>query len=173
MRSLLVLSLLALGLLSVPTTSARAAAPAASNDPLAPIAWMTGTWKAQVPSPGGGDPIPVDLRIYSVLGGKAIGFTTSFSGVPQYQGIFAYDPAQKAIAFWYPSADGELTVGTITPQADYLLMDFHVTDSAGVATHFQTHLKRAGQDDYDWTLFSLSGSDLKQLFAVHYHRTAN
>ena len=177
MRRLLVATLLALSLVTPAFTSAQAApadaAPAASSDPLAPIAWMVGTWKAEVRSPDGQKTIPVDLQINSVLGGKAIGFTTSFSGVQQYQGLFAYDAAKKAITFWYPSADGELTVGTVTPQADYLLLDFEVTDSAGATTRFQSHMKRAGQDDYDWTLYSLSGSAPRELFAVHYHRTAN
>ncbi len=167
MRRLLVATLLALSLVTPAFTSAQAApadaAPAASSDPLAPIAWMVGTWKAEVRSPDGQKTIPVDLQINSVLGGKAIGFTTSFSGVA----------AKKAITFWYPSADGELTVGTVTPQADYLLLDFEVTDSAGATTRFQSHMKRAGQDDYDWTLYSLSGSAPRELFAVHYHRTAN
>jgi len=160
--------------LVIPSMSTAQAASSATADPLAPISWMVGTWKAQVTSPGGGaKSVPVDLHIESVLGGKALGFTTSFSGVPTYQGLFAYDPAKRVIAFWYPSADGELTVGTVTPQDGYLLLDFQVTDSNGGATHFQSRMKRVGQDDYDWTLYSMAGTEPKKIFAVHYHRVEN
>lgn len=173
MRRLLVATLLAICLVAPACTSAQGAAPTTSSDPLAPIAWMVGTWKAEVTTPGGQKTVPVDLHIESVLGGKALGFTTSFSGHQTYQGLFAYDAAKKAIAFWYPSADGELTVGTVTPKDDFLLLDFEVTDSAGATTHFQSHMKRAGQDDYYWTLYSMAGTEPKQIFAVHYHRVAN
>jgi hypothetical protein len=159
--------------LVIPLGSSAQAATTATADPLAPISWMVGTWKAQVKSPDGAKTVPVDLHIESVLGGKALGFTTSFNGAPTYQGLFAYDAAKKAIVFWYPSADGELTVGTVTPKDDYLLLDFQVTDSNGAATHFQSHMKRAGPDDYDWTLYSMAGPEPKQIFAVHYHRVAN
>ena len=173
MRRLTAIFLFTLSLV-IPSMSSAQAAASVPADPLSPISWMVGTWKAQVTSPGGGaKTVPVDLHIESVLGGKALGFTTSFSGVPTYQGLFAYDAAKKVIAFWYPSADGELTVGTVTPKDDYLLLDFQVTDSNGGATHFQSRMKRAGQDDYDWTLYSMAGTEPKKIFAVHYHRVAN
>ena len=172
MRRLSAIFVFALSLVILPMSSAQAAS-SATPDPLAPISWMVGSWKAQVTTPDGAKTVPVDLHIESVLGGKALGFTTAFRGVPTYQGLFAYDAAKKAIAFWYPSADGELTVGPVTPKDDYLLLDFQVTDSNGGATHFQSRMKRAGQDDYDWTLYSMAGAEPKQIFAVHYHRVAN
>ena len=172
MRRLSAIFVFALSLVILPMSSAQAAS-SATADPLAPISWMVGSWKAQVTTPDGAKTVPVDLHIESVLGGKALGFTTAFRGVPTYQGLFAYDAAKKAIAFWYPSADGELTVGTVTPQDDYLLLDFQVTDSNGGATHFQSRMKRVGENDYDWTLYSMAGTEPKQIFAVHYRRVAN
>lgn len=142
------------------------------SSPLSLISWMQGTWTTQG-TPSGQAPVPIEQHIASMLGGQAMSFSTFFNGVQQYEGLFAYDPAKKAIAFWYPSADGELTSGTVSRQADYLLWDFTVTSSSGEATPFQVHIKQSGPDDYDWTLFSAAGSGWKRMFSLHYHRKSS
>ena len=148
------------------------AAPAAAGDPMFPIRWMTGTWTSQVMPPNAQKPITVEQKFTMVLNGRVLAFTTSFDGTMQYQGLFAYDAAQKAIVCWYPSADGELTRGTLTPQQDSLLFDFEVTDAAGKVTPYQVRIHQTGGDGYDWTLFDKDGSGWKQLTALHYKRTA-
>lgn len=157
-------------ILAVPSIAQAPAA--AATSPLASISWMQGTWTTQAAPPGQA-PVQIEQHISSVLGGQAMSFSTSFNGVQQYQGLFAYDPARKVIAFWYPSADGELTSGTVSRQEDYLLWDFQVTSSDGTATPFQVHIKQVGSDDYDWTIYSASGSDWKQMFSLHYHRKSS
>ena len=149
---------------------AQAAAPAG---PLSLITWMEGTWTATTTPPPGKPPIVIDNQVSSVLGGQALSFSTSFNGVQQYQGLFAFDPASKEIAFWYPSAAGELTVGTVTPAQDFILEDFQVTSPSGGSTPFQVHIQRTGKDAYNWTLFTKSGTDWKSLFTLHYHRKAS
>lgn len=168
-RGLLLTAWLAVSLLP----SSAQAQTAATAGPLSLIAWMQGTWTATTTPPPGKPPIVIENQVSSVLGGQALSFTTSFNGVQQYQGLFAFDPGSKEVAFWYPSAAGELTVGTITPAQDYLLEDFQVTSAAGAVTPFQVHIQRTGKDEYDWTLYTKSGTDWKSLFTLHYHRKAS
>ena len=122
--------------------------------------------------PNAQKPMVVEQKFTMVLNGKVLAFTTSFDGNMQYQGLFAYDSADKVIAFWYPSASGELTRGTLKPQQDSLLLDFQVTDASGTVTPYQVRIHQTGGDGYDWTLFSKDSSEPKQMMALHYKRTA-
>jgi hypothetical protein len=140
---------------------------------LAPILWMTGSWRAETPASAGEHPVMIEEHIASVLSGKAVAFTSTFNGVQQYQGLFAYDAAKKAIVFWYPSASGELTSGTVSQQGGYLLLDLQVADSDGNSTPFQVRIKPVGADDYDWTLYGHSSSEWKAMLSLHYHRVAS
>jgi Protein of unknown function (DUF1579) len=180
MRRLLTLCVLVSGALfspgllaQQPAAAPQQAAPAApAGDPIFPIRWMTGTWTSQVMPPNAQKAMTVEQKFTMVLNGRVLAFTTSFDGTMQYQGLFAYDAAKKCVVFWYPSADGELTRGTLTPQQDSLLLDFEVTDASGKVTPYQVRIHQTGGDGYDWTLFNKDGSGWKQLTALHYKRTA-
>jgi hypothetical protein len=158
------------------STHGQAPAPAADSTiagELAPIAWMQGTWIAQTTPPPGQVPIVIEQTVTAAVAGKALSFSTTFNGKPQYQGLFAWDPGKKAIAFWYPSAQGEITAGTVSRAQDYYLWTFQVTSPNGMVTPFQVHIKPTGPNDYDWTLLGLSGSDWKEMFSLHYKRKAS
>ena len=49
---------------------------------------------------------------------QAIEFNTDFNGKPHYNGFYAYNPVAKTIGFYYTNSEGELTIGTATPDAD-------------------------------------------------------
>jgi len=132
--------------------------------------WMVGDWRAQPTAPSGQKSITIEQHITSILGGKALSFTTFFNGVQRYQGLFAYDAEKKAIAFWYPSASGEITSGTGSQQGDYFLLDFQQVDAAGTVTPFQVRILPQGPDAYDWTLYGRSASDWKQMLSLRYQR---
>jgi hypothetical protein len=128
-------------------TIARPAAP----DPLGPIAWMAGgVWRGVV--------------------GKTTKIS-SFNGVMQYQGFFAYDAAKKAILFSYPSADGGLANGTVESRDGSLLWDFQMTESNGSVDHYQVHTVQNGAEDYTLSLFASQKDAWVKLFEIHYHRT--
>jgi hypothetical protein len=137
---------------------------------LAPITWMIGDWRAQATQASGQKPTQIDQHIASILGGKALSFSTFFNGVQQYQGLFAYDAGKKAIAFWYPSADGEITSGTVSQQGDYLVLDFQVVDADGADTLYQVRIRRQGMNEYEWALYSHSASEWKQVLSLRYRR---
>jgi hypothetical protein len=161
----LLLTLGAMGLGAQTTT-----APAAS-DPLAPVAWMAGgVWHGEVRGPDG-KTTKIETRVERDLNGKAFSFSSSFNGVTQYRGFYAYDAAKKAIIFSYPSADGGLVNGTVEQKESSLLWDFQVTESNGSVNHFQVHTHQDGADDYTWALFTSQKDSWVKLFEIHYHRT--
>jgi len=83
----------------------------AAADPLAPIAWLAGgVWHGEVQGPDG-KTTKIETRVARELNGKALSFNSSFNGVMQYEGFFAYDAAKKAIVFTYPSAAAMTTLG--------------------------------------------------------------
>lgn len=167
LKTLGVLTLLASG----PLLGQTSPAPAPAADPLAPIAWMAGgTWHGAVTGPDG-KLTKIDTRIERELGGKAFNFSTSFDGVLQYQGFFAYDAAKKVIVFAYPSADGSLAEGTVAQNGDVLVWDFRMTEASGAVQHYQVHVHQDGKDDYTWTLFASQNDAWAKLFEIHYHRT--
>jgi hypothetical protein len=146
------------------------AAPAAS-DPLSPVAWMAGgVWHGEVQGPDG-KTTKIETRVERELNGKALGFSSSFDGVMQYSGFFAYDAAKQAIVFSYPSADGGLANGTVISKDGSLLWDFQMTEADGSVSHFQVHTVQTGSDDYTWPLFALKKDAWVKLFEIHYHRT--
>ena len=142
-------------------------------DRFAPIAWMTGDWRALTSPQAGHKPITIEHRMHPILGGKALSFVTTFNGVEHDRGLFAYDPERKVIAFWNPSADGDLTIGTVSEQSGYILLDLSVTDSSGITASHHVQVRRLGADDYDWALYNHTASDSRQILSLHYHRIAN
>jgi hypothetical protein len=143
----------------------------AAPDPLAPVVWMAGgVWHGEVQGPDG-KTTKIENRVERELDGKALSFTSSFDGVMQYQGFFAYDAAKKAIVFSYPSADGGLANGTVTSKDGLLLWDFQMTEANGSVSRFQVHTVQTGSDDYTWALFALKKDAWVKLFEIHYHRT--
>ncbi|RZU39054.1 DUF1579 family protein [Edaphobacter modestus] len=140
--------------------------------PLEPIAWMTGHWVAEAKSPGTDRVSKIDTRYTPQMNGRTMSLETSFDGVLVYEGMFAYDPAQKAIAFWYVTPEGESIRGTVDPQPNGdQLYDFQMTLANGVSLHFRTEVHRVDPDHYVWTLFTNSeGTKWDKLIEVNYHR---
>ena len=110
---------------------------------------MVGDWQAVTAQRPGQQPVTIEHHMRRVLSGKALSFTTTFNGVENYQGLFAYDAARKLVAFWYPSADGDLTSGTVSQQKDYTLLDFTVVNGDGTTAPYQVHIAPTGANDYD------------------------
>lgn len=101
--------------------SAQSNAPAGLNadQTLAPAAWLVGgTWVTDVKDPSDGSVTHVENRIRWAANHQAIEFNANFNGKPHYNGFYAYNPATKTVGFYYTNSDGELTIGTVTPDPD-------------------------------------------------------
>jgi hypothetical protein len=157
-------------LLLVAGSMSLGAQTAAPLDPLASVAWMAGgVWHGEVRGPDG-KTSKIETKVVWELNGRALSFSSSFDGVMQYSGFYAYDAAKKSVIFSYPSADGGLANGTVEQRAGFQLWDLQLTESNGSVKHFQVHTHQDGPDDYTWALFSPQKDSWVQLFEIHYHR---
>ncbi len=75
--------------------------------------------------------IEIDNHIYWSETQAAIFFLTKFNGQPHYSGMYAYNPAQKRIGFWYVDGDWQFTQGTATSAGNRLLLKFELQKADG------------------------------------------
>jgi hypothetical protein len=149
------------------------AAPRSAASPLEPVAWFVGgTWTSDVKDPDDGKVTHVENRLTWAPNHQAIQFVTDFNGKPHYNGFYAYDPAKKAINFYYTSEEGQLTVGTAMPDADgkTLHQEFDVMQPNGGTNHIRSTIVRDGNDAYVFSVFMNQGGEWKQLFQITYKR---
>ena len=143
------------------------------DSPLDPVAWFVGgTWTSDIKDPQDGSVTHVENRITWAPNHQAIQFVTDFNGKPHYNGFYAYDPAKKAISFFYTSESGQLTIGTAIPDADgkTLHQDFDVMQPNGKTQHIQSTVVRDGDDAYFFTVFLQKEGEWKPEFKIRYER---
>ena len=142
---------------------------------LAPVAWLVGgTWTSDVKDPQDGSVTHVENRISWAPNHAAIQLVTNFNGKPHYNGFYAYDAAMGAIRFYYTSDNGQLTLGTATPDLDgkTLEQEFDTTQPNGTISHIRSTLVRDGNDAYLFTVFMEQNGAWRQLFQITYKRRA-
>ncbi len=151
----------------------KPATPAAAAEPLTPVAWLVGeTWVSDVKDPSDGTMTHVENRIRWAPNHQAIQFNTDFNGKPHYYGFYAYNPATKTIGFYYTNSEGELTIGTATPDPDgkTLHQDFDLMHTDGKVGHIRSTIVRDGNDAYWFTLFMQKDGEWAQVFKIRYER---
>ena len=139
--------LFATSLLAIPAAGQGAEPAKSPHDQLAGIAWFVGgSWVADVKDPDDGKMTHIESRITWAPNNAAIEFTTSFNGKTHYNGFYAYDPGSKAIKFYYTSEEGQLTIGTATPDADgkTLHQEFDTIQPSGKTGHLKSTIVREG-----------------------------
>ena len=144
-----------------------------ADGPLAPVAWLVGgTWVSDVKDSSDGSVTHVESRIRWTPNRQAIEFNTDFDGKPHYNGFYAYNPVAKTIAFYYTNSEGELTIGTATPDPDgkTLRQEFDIMHPNGKTGHIRSTLVRDGNDAYWFTVFMQKDGDWAQVFKIRYER---
>ncbi len=156
---------------------AQTPTPPAKNaeSPLSPVAWLTGgTWFSDVKDPQDGSMTHVENHITWAPNHEAIQFVTEFNGKPHYNGFYAYDAAKAAIRFYYTADNGDLTIGTTTPDPDgkTLHQEFDIMHASGTTDHVRSTVVRDGVDAYLFTVFVQQNGNWKQIFEITYKRKA-
>ena len=166
-------------LVAVFTLNAVAQTPAApaknADSPLAPVAWLAaGTWVTDIKNPQDDSVTHVENHIAWAPNHQAIQFVTEFNGKPHYNGFYAYDSAKAAIRFYYTADNGDLTIGTATPDLDgkTLHQEFDIMHSNGKTDHVRSTVVRDGENAYLFTVFVQQNGGWKQIFEITYKRKA-
>lgn len=141
---------------------------------LAPVAWLIGgTWTSDVKAPGDTAVTHVESHIKWAPNHQAIQFVTDFNGKAHYNGFYAYDPVKKTITFYYTSTEGQLTIGTATPDADgnTLRQEFDTMQPAGTTQHIRSTIVRDGNNAYDFSVYLPDKTgEWAQAFKIRYER---
>ncbi len=114
----------------------------------------------------------IENRIRWAPNHQAIEFNADFNGKPHYNGFYAYNPAAKTIGFYYTSSEGELTIGTSTPDSDgkTLHQEFDMMHPGGKVGHIRSTLVRDGNDAYWFSVFMQKDVDWEEVFKIRYVR---
>ena len=152
---------------------AQSPAQPAKPSPLEPVAWLVGgTWVSDVKDPQDGSVTHVENKIDWAPNHQAIEFLTKFNGEPHYNGFYAYNAATKKISFYYTSSNGQLTIGTATPDADgkTTQQEFDITQPDGKVGHVRSTLVRDGDNAYWFTVFLQKNGEWSPEFKIRYER---
>ena len=167
-------TILALAMIaSTAVAQSKPAAPSDASTNLAPVAWLVGgIWVADVKDASDGTATHIENRIRWAPNHQAIEFNADFNGKPHYNGFYAYNPAAKTIGFYYTSSEGELTIGTSTPDSDgkTLHQEFDMMHPGGKVGHIRSTLVRDGNDAYWFSVFMQKDVDWEEVFKIRYVR---
>jgi len=173
-RGVLAISV-AMALITVlPAQNNPAAAPAKA-EPLSAMAWFVGgTWTSDVKDEQDGSVTHVAERIRWSPNHQAIVFNVDFNGKPHYDGFYAYNPATRKIEFYYTNSEGELTIGSVTPDADgkTFHQEFDIMHTNGSTGHLRSTLVRDGDNAYWFSVLMNKNGEWQQLFHIRYQRKA-
>lgn len=145
------------------------------GEALTPVVWLVGgTWVSDVKDPSDGSMTHVENRIRWAPNHQAIEFNTDFNGKPHYNGFYAYNPVAKTIVFYYTNSEGELTIGTATPDPDgkTVRQEFDILHPDGKSGHIRSTLVRDGNDAYWFSVFMQKNGEWAQVFRIRYERKA-
>ncbi|MCU1283702.1 MAG: hypothetical protein JWO13_52 [Acidobacteriales bacterium] len=141
---------------------------------LTTIGWLTGgTWVTETKDEKG-DPMRIENRIRWSDNGQLIRFVTSFishnKAEVHYEGVYAYNPADKQVHFWYTDKDGNLTEGTATMSGETLTQDFTITQLSGKTDKLRSLIVRDSPDSYAWSVLGQREGKWQEIFHLRYMR---
>lgn len=139
---------------------------------LGPIAFLTAhEWEAQLPDQADGKRRRIHAQFTWTQNHQAIRISNEFvmdgKPSPYVDGLYAWDPQQHLILFWYIGADGSLTKGTVKSEGATLVHDFEETQSDGKTAKY---VARVTPNAQGWRneIFAQTDSGLKPIVGVQY-----
>ncbi len=163
-----------LALVLVCWTSLEAESPAGSNSShLQPLAFLTAhEWQATLPDSPQGQKMKIHSHCTWSSNGQAIRifseFITDGKARPYIDGLYAWDPEQLVIAFWYVDAQGKLTKGTVKMEGPTLLHEFEEFTGDGKSAAYLAKVTPHGDESWDNEIFARSSDGLQPIVKVRY-----
>ena len=140
---------------------------------LAPIAFFTvHEWETQLPDTPDGKKKKIHAQFTWARNGQAIlisnQFITDGKPSPYLDGLYAWDPRQRTIVFWYVGADGSLTTGTVKSEGAQLVHNFQQTELDGKTAEYVARVTPHGTDSWENEIFARSEKGLTSIVKVEY-----
>ena len=169
-----------LGLLFSAVASARSQTPAppATSPNLSAIAFLTKhEWDAKLPDTPDGKTRKIHAQLTWSESGQAIRirnqFVTDGKARPYLEGLYAWDPQQRLIVFWYVDAEGSLTKGKVRLDDGKLVHEFDQITPDGKSASYVAKVTPYGEEAWDNEIFELHGKELKPMVKVRYEIANN
>ena len=146
---------------------------AQTSAPLEPIAFLTAhEWDAELPVPPGGKKKKIHARFTWAQNRQAIRISnelvTDGKANPYIDGLYAWDPQQRVIIFWYVGAEGSLTKGSVKIEDGKLVHEFQETQPDGKTAEFVARVTPHGNEAWDNEIFARKANGLTPLVKVRY-----
>jgi hypothetical protein len=140
---------------------------------LEPLAFLTThEWDAKLPDSPEREKKKIHARFTWAPSRQAIRISNEIvidgKASPYVEGLYAWDPQQKRIVFWYVDAKGGLTKGTVKIQAAKLVHEFQETESDGKTLEYVAKVTPHGNEAWDNEIFARKGESLTPLVKVRY-----
>lgn len=140
---------------------------------LAPIAFLTThEWDAQLPDAADGKNRKIHAQFSWAANGQAIRISneTVVDGkrVPYIVGLYAWDPQQQEIIFWYVGAEGSLTKGSVKSQGGTLVHEFAETKVDGTTANYVAKVTPMNATTWQNEIFAHGAEGLKPIVKVQY-----
>jgi hypothetical protein len=156
-------------------TSVKAQTPAAATmtSPLSSIAFFTKHhWEAKLPDSPDGKKMKIHAEFTWSQSRQAIRISTQIVSDgqvrPYIDGLYAWDPQEHTIAFWYVDAEGSLTKGMVKMEDGKLVHEFKEIKGNGETSDFVAKVTPNGEQGWENEIFAREGSKLTPMVKVRY-----
>jgi dipeptidyl aminopeptidase/acylaminoacyl peptidase len=166
--------LLVIAAASLPTFHASGQTPAPSSPALLfPIAFLTAhEWDAKLPDSPDGKKMKIHAVFTWAQNQQAIRisnqFVTDGKASPYIDGLYAWDPKQHAIVFWYVDAKGSLSTGTVKVEDGKLVHEFQETQLDGKTAAFVARVTPQGDRAWENEILARKENTLTTIVKVRY-----
>jgi len=172
---LLLIPLIAIVLVAQPSRGQSPAATATPASPLAPMAFLTAhDWHAKLPDSPDGKKMKIHAQFSWSRNGQAIRisneFVTDGKAAPYIDGLYAWDPQQRAIVFWYVDAKGGLTKGIVKMEEGKLVHEFQESQPDGKTADYVARVTNHGGESWENEIFARKDGKLTPIVKVLYER---
>ena len=160
-------------LLSAVTFVTAQTPPPVTSQNLGAIAFLTKhEWEAKLPDRPDGKKIKIHAKFTWSQNGQTIRISNQFvadgKARPYLDGLYAWDPQQRAIVFWYVDAEGSLTKGKVKTEAGKLIHEFDQVAPDGKSAAYVAKVTAQGEQAWENEIFERHGTELKPMVNVRY-----
>ena len=140
---------------------------------LEPIAFLTAhEWDSKLPDSPEGKKKMIHARFTWTQNRQAIRISNELvidgKASPYIDGLYAWDPQQHVIVFWYVDAKGSLTKGTVKMEEGKLVHEFQEIESDGRTADYVARVTPHESEAWDNEIFARKGNGLTPLIKVRY-----
>jgi hypothetical protein len=165
-----VLILMGAGAIAALHVSAQTSTPSSALGPMAFL--TTHEWDAKLADSPDGKKRKIHAQFSWAQNGQAIlirnQFVTDGKASPYVDGLYAWDPQQHVIVFWYVDAKGSLTKGTVKVEDGKLVHEFQEIQPDGKTADYVARVTPHGNEGWENEIFARSGNGLTPLVKVRY-----